>query len=174
MHQTAWGQMMFFPMTAMEMLARSLQNWSQPCAPAACPAPVCAEPVRHPEPCCGTRCRCGGDRCRDGCPCRDRVYHTSGDRVSLIEYTLAEIGLGNSSRVLDRGEDLVTQCVTPEELQNGIIYEWAQKHPDVEIKGRNLRVYTKVLDSWCKPTWDYEEAQVQVLSQIRDELAHRG
>lgn len=190
MQQTPMGQLMWLPMTAMDFFARSLHNWSQPgsqpggwnqgcCSNAPCfsantappiaysPLPAtCETPTkRGGEPCCGVNCRCGGERCGDGCPCRDRVVHSGGDRVNLIEWSLVEVALGNDSRVLAKGEDLVDQCVTPEEFQNSVIYKWARKD-DEKVDPNNLRVYTKVLDSWCKPSWDYEATQIQVLREI--------
>ena len=183
MQQTPWGQMMSFPLTAAEMFSRSLQNWWQPSCPPpynswgppSCPPPVaaCDEPRRREASCCGVNCHCDGQDCHDGCACRDRGSHRGSDCVRLVEFTLVVVGLGHHSRVLEHGQRVMEDCVTLEDFQNRIIYEWARHH-DEPIDANNLRVYTKVLDSWRKPCFDFEEVQVQTLRQIRDAIETNG
>ncbi len=125
--------------------------------------------------CCPPGCRCDGGRCKSDCPCCERTYHTGSDRVRLVDYTLAEVRRGEASRVLEHHQEIFDDCTTIDEIHNQIITRYVCRHHEEKCKdpefGKNLRVYTKVLDSWCKPSWDYEEAQIRALRGIQAAVA---
>jgi hypothetical protein len=178
-----FGQMMTMPMQMMDCWMKSMQGmqsgWSS-CMPAQadCYLPPVCEPVQEAReewrehhddgPCCGIGCQCGGRDCRDDCPCRCGPYHTGSDREKLIEYTLVSLAPGHG-RVLHYGQTLVDGCTSMEEVENEIIVGYVNEHCG-KVNGKNLRVYMRALDSWCKPSWDYEERQIAVLEQIAHKL----
>lgn len=173
---------------------------SQTCLPAPCPepcVPVACEPVKEApwrccdsdcrcdgnrchescgcrsrdyRRCCDSDCRCDGDRCHERCPCRSRVYHHGSDRVKLVEYSVASVRRG-ARRPPDYGQQLFSGCATHEEITNEVITRYVKKHCDQPVDGKDLRVYTKVLDTWCKPEFDFEEEQIETLRGIRRAIA---
>jgi hypothetical protein len=189
-----------------ETLARAMQgvqagplSWTQPncgqpaaalCAPAAsacATAPCTSIDVARASDCAVECCRDpahqhggwhqDGDACcsRDTC-CSRHVRHTSGDRLILYEYTLADVGRSRG-RVLESGQKLVDSCTSSEQLHNMVIFEYLETHPlevkpsesshEPRVRGENLRVFCRQLDSWCKEPWDYEAKQIEVLEGIR-------
>lgn len=72
---------------------------------------------------------------------------------------------------LARGEWVVSDCVGDEELRNQLLVDWGRRNPGV--KAKNLRVYLRVLSSWRRNDWDYEEAQITALHEIRDAIQGR-
>lgn len=117
--------------------------------------------------------RCGGCGNRS-CDC---CCGSSGgsDLVKLVEYSLVSVRRGRGpddergSRILASGEMLVTDCTDLEQLRYQIVADYAQraKHP---IDAKDLRVYVKVLDCWCKNDVDWCEEQVDALRSIAGSL----
>lgn len=188
MNQTAqmFGQMMCMPVTMMEMFMRSLQQTTQcgdsmwPAPTQSCPQPVV--PIWQPEPE-YEKPRHGS--CDDGwnqpageqsfnCPpmdcCGDHDHHHSSgsNTVKLIEYSLATVRRGHQE-VLEYGQKVVSDCTSRREIENEVICAWSAKHPDQTCK--DLRIFTRVLDCWCKPEFDFEERQVDALHEIRNAIA---
>ncbi len=115
------------------------------------------------------RCSCGGWGCeRDDC-CYRRRYRCGdrrSDRVRLVEYTLVSIGRGQSRGVLEHGQRVVRDDVSREEFNNQVIADYGPSPGGA----RNLRVFSRILDSWCREYRDYEEEQIDALEGIRDAL----
>ena len=118
----------------------------------------------------GSSCGCGCSSCNRGNCCGgSNCHHCGSNQVKLVEYSVINIGRGERNENIRCRQMLIRDCMTQEEFNNCIIAEYAKEHPHVNCK--NLRVYYKVLDSWCKRDWDYEETQIAVLEQIRDAIA---
>jgi hypothetical protein len=118
----------------------------------------------------GTSCGCGCDSCNRGNCCGgSNCHHCGSNVIKLVEYSVVNIARGSGNENLRCRQMLIRDCTTQEEFNNCIIAEYAKEHPHVNCK--NLRVYYKVLDCWCKRDWDYEETQIAVLEQIRDAIA---
>lgn len=117
----------------------------------------------------GCGCGCGCRSCRSGDCCRSSCHHCGSDQVKLVEYSVVNIGRGSRDQKVHCRQTLIRDCTTAEEFRNEIIAEYAREHP--HVNGKNLRVYFKVLDCWCKEDWDYEEKQIEVLEEIRDAIA---
>ena len=131
---------------------------------------------------CGT---CGRQQ-RDCCCRRERGC---GDTVRLVEWSLVSVarhhghhsgkrgeGGGEKTRdafdsPLDRGEWVVSDCVSDEELRNQLLVDWGRRNPGA--KAKNLRVYLRVLSSWRRNDWDYEDEQIRALHEIRDAIQER-
>ena len=114
----------------------------------------------------GCGCGCGCNRCRSGNCCRSGC-HGGSDKVWLVEYSIVNVGRGGDYNVPCR-QRLIRDCMSCEEFKNWVIADYVREHPNVN--GKNLRVYVKVLDSWCKEEWDYEERQIEVLEEIRNAI----
>src|SRR6185295_3160251 len=175
-----FGQMICLPMTLFsEAVSRTMRDF-QPagflpavCAPCEAKTAACA-PIQ-PEVCtsdwscaprptgwgsCGTCGRAAGECC----------CNRGSDRVKLIEFSLVTVRRNAKCGVLWSGQRLVSDCTTPDEFQNQIVVEYVQSHCDRPVDGKNLRVYTRVLDSWCKSDFDWEEEQIDALQEIRDAI----
>ena len=139
---------------------------------------------------CGTsrdRCSCGDDRCdrcgnsRERCSCggwKDdddddcyrrscRGYDRRSNRVRLVEYSLVSVarrgGKGADFEPV-HGQEVLRDDESRDDFHNWVIAKYAR---DPEV-ARNLRVYTRVLDSWCKESWDYDERRLDALREIRN------
>jgi hypothetical protein len=121
----------------------------------------------------GTRCGTCGQKESDCC-CRKGCNHCGSNEVQLVEYSVV-----NLRRSADRRDEhpvqvhqvVLDECMSPQEFQNWVIVQYAKNHPGVD--GKNLRVYCKVLDTWCKPDWDYQERQIETLEGIRAAIADK-
>lgn len=209
-----FGQMMFWPMTAMaDMMSRSMQGmqgmgtqnmgWGSSqgtsCSTCALPEPrreettinvstrsghndwgcntsgsndwSCQGSGGHDWSCdSGLSCGCGCGSCsRGNCCGGSNCHHCGSNQVKLVEYSVVNIGRGDRNENIRCRQMLIRDCMTQEEFNNCIIAEYAKEHPHVNCK--NLRVYYKVLDCWCKENWDYEERQIEVLEEIRNAIA---
>jgi hypothetical protein len=117
-------------------------------------------------------CGCGCSSCsRGNCCGGSDCHHCGSNQVKLVEYSVVNIGRGAGNENLRCRQMLIRDCTTSEEFNNCIIAEYAKENPHVDCK--NLRVYYKVLDCWCKKDWDYEEAQIAVLEQIRQAIKEK-
>ena len=189
-----FGQMMMWPMSMFaDMFSRSMQGMQCMPMPSAPASPL---PCPPREASCGTTARGrgddwsgsprrddtwhgggGGKACGCGCDCSSCrsgscCHHCGCDTVRLVEYSVVNIARGSRH---DRDtpvhcrQILLRDCETAEEFNNQVIAEYAREHQQVDAK--NLRVYFKVLDSWCKEQWDYEEEQIDALREIRNAIA---
>jgi hypothetical protein len=195
-----FGQMVCMPMNVFaETFARAMQgvqagplSWAQPgcgqpaaalCAPTASScavAPCTAIEVPRASDCGVECCRepahqhCGWHKDGDVCCSRD-AHHSTGDRLVLYEYTLADVGR-SAGRVLETGQKLVDSCTSSEQLHNMVIVDYLDRRRhegDHHVHGKNLRVFCRQLDSWCKAPWDYEARQIDVLEGIREALVRK-
>jgi hypothetical protein len=124
----------------------------------------------------GCGCGCGCNRCRSGDCCGRSSCHSGSDKVYLVEYSIVNLGRSEPGSLREeRGsyevrcrQRVVRECMTCEEFKNWVIVDYVREHP--WVSGKNLRVYVKVLDCWCKEDWDYEEEQIHVLKQIRNAI----
>lgn len=136
---------------------------------------------------CGT---CGRQQ-RDCCCRRERGC---GDTVRLVEWWLVSVARhddpddgkrrekGEEGRdekrrgpypsPLDDGEWVVSDCVSDEELRNQILVDWGRRNPGARAK--NVRVYLRVLSSWRRNDWDYEDEQIRALHEIRDAIGSKS
>jgi hypothetical protein len=116
----------------------------------------------------GCGCGCGCRSCRSGECCRSSCSHYGSDQVKLVQYSVVDIGRGAREESVCCRQMIIRDCMTAESFRNQVIAEYVRANPSV--KGKNLRVYFKVLDCWCKEEWDYEEKQIDVLEEIRDAI----
>jgi len=117
-------------------------------------------------------CGCGCDSCNRGRCCGgSNCHHCGSNTVKLVEYSVVNIGRGAGRQDLRCRQMLIRDCTTSEEFNNCVIAEYAKENPHDDCK--NLRVYSKVLDRWCKQEWDYEATQIAVLEQIREAIEDR-
>jgi hypothetical protein len=117
----------------------------------------------------GTRCGTCGQKEADCC-CRKGCNHCGSNEVQLVEYSVVNVRRGGNQPVQVQ-QVVLDECMSPQEFQNWVIIQYAKDHPGVD--GKSLRVYCKVLDTWCKPDWDYQEKQIQSLEQIRDAILRK-
>lgn len=154
-----------------------------------CSVECCGEPAHQHG---------GWQQAGDAC-CSHGGRHSSGDRLVLYEYTLVDVGRTRGS-VLAKGQMLVDSCTSSEEVHNMVIVQYLECHRhhghghechhDGEheechhheghhheghhhVSGKNLRVFCRQLDSWCKAPWDYEARQVATLEEIREAILHK-
>jgi len=85
---------------------------------------------------------------------------------------VVDIGRGAREESVCCQQMVIRDCMTDESFRNQVIAEYSRKHP--EVRGKNLRVYFKVLDCWCKDDWDYEGKQIEVLEEIRNAIGRRN
>jgi hypothetical protein len=119
---------------------------------------------------CGCGCNCSSCS-RGNCCGGSNCHHSGSNQVKLVEYSVVNIGRGAGNQNLRCRQMLIRDCTTAEEFNNCVIAEYAKEHPHVDCK--NLRVYYKVLDCWCKQDWDYEARQIEVLEEIRNAIARK-
>ncbi|RMH22010.1 MAG: hypothetical protein D6696_04330 [Acidobacteria bacterium] len=200
----AFSQLLMMPVAMMETFMRGMQSASGSAAscqvslpPASC-EPCALPETRDARSCCREGCRCDGKQCHDGCPCRRRCRSTSccgdscrcdgttcregcpcwerrhcgSDKVKLIEYSLVQLHKYGDGRILKAGQILVSECTDMCEVHNEIIVDYVREHKDVN--GKNLRVYTCMLDCWCKPEFDWQEEQIKALDEIRHAIAKKN
>ncbi|HYU33744.1 MAG TPA: hypothetical protein VEW48_16445, partial [Thermoanaerobaculia bacterium] len=68
-------------------------------------------------------------------------------------------------------EELISSCTSRPSFEAEKVAEFFRAHPEIPaVDGRFVRVYSEVLRSYDKPAWDFDEAQIGVLEQIRDAL----
>lgn len=110
----------------------------------------------------GTCGGCGKNPC--GCNNRNRGC----DKDCLVEYSLVSVPADGPGHVLFHGQRMVS-CESRDEFNNQVICDYVQScgHP---VNCKNLRVWSRQLDSWSRPCWDYEEEQIQALRGIKRAL----
>ncbi len=127
---------------------------------------------------CGCRDR-PWDRCRDDRDRKDDCGNWPGrgwdaDRhcSRLVEYGILYVKRGHEKAYRTR-QELVTGDITEREFKNAKIAEFVRSGkgkgiPDKDLK--YLRVWCKVLDTYRRKRFHFEERQIEVLEEIRDEL----
>jgi hypothetical protein len=186
--------------TGMEMMSRGMESWGRGstdwqsggrCCEGERTSTSCHPERRdhREEDRCGEWDACGtcGRQQRD-CSCRRE--RGCGDTVRLVEWSLVSVARhddpdggkrgekGGESRdekgpsafptPLDRGEWVVSDCVSDEELRNQLLVDWGRRNSGA--KAKNVRVYLRVLSSWRRNDWDYEDEQIRALHEIRDAI----
>jgi hypothetical protein len=108
------------------------------------------------------------------------------DSVKLVAYTIVSLKRGRE-RILDGGQDsvIVTDSMTGKAFMSWILAKYMQQKvddpaqpgrkirrgdllPRVELK--YLRVYYVVSTRWPREPLEFEQKQVEVLQEIRDEI----
>lgn len=110
------------------------------------------------------------------------------DTVKLVAYSIVSLRRGHE-RILDGGEGsvIVTDRMTGKEFMSWIVAKYLQQEVDVpgqpgkkQRRGdpkllpaeelKYLRVYYVVSNRWPREPLEFEEKQVRVLKEIRDEI----
>ena len=120
----------------------------------------------------------GGDK-------EPEIYSLEDDKVKLVGYTIVSLRRGHE-RIMEGGEGsvIVTDNMTGEAFTSWIIAKYLQQEvtvPSKPVKTRAelispgelkyLTVYYVVSKRWPRQGLAFEQTQVRVLKQIRDELA---
>ncbi|HKE32135.1 MAG TPA: hypothetical protein VKD65_10460 [Candidatus Angelobacter sp.] len=113
------------------------------------------------------------------------IYSLEDDKVKLVGYTIVSLRRGHE-RIMEGGEGsvIVTDSMTGETFTSWIIAKYLQQEVTVPSKPKQTRaelispgelkyltVYYVVSKRWPRHGLAFEQSQVRVLKQIRDELA---
>jgi hypothetical protein len=116
-------------------------------------------------------CHCHRDRCdgcgrsHDDCCCGSR---RRSDTLKLVEYSLVSVRRGRKDRKpLASGQRVISANPSLESFRYEVIVDYVSSDRlGAAADARDLRVYTRGLDCWCKSEFDFEEDQVEALNKI--------